>query len=74
MGRLLHVGRHAAKDRVARLHAEVTRVLQDNDVKERLKQVGMEAGGGTPEQLGESVTREIAKWAKVFKDANLPRQ
>lgn len=62
------------KDRVAKLHAEVNRVLQDNDVKERLKQVGMEAGGGTPEQLGDSVTREIAKWAKVFKDANLPRQ
>jgi hypothetical protein len=27
--------------------------------------------GGTPEQFGEILTRENAKWAKAIKDANI---
>lgn len=62
------------KDRLAKLHAEINRVMQSSDVKDRLIQVGMDPATSTPEQLGEMVAREIAKWAKLFKEANLPRQ
>ncbi|MGK2900859.1 MAG: Bug family tripartite tricarboxylate transporter substrate binding protein [Burkholderiaceae bacterium] len=62
------------KDRLAKLHAEITRAIQSNEVKDKLLQIGMEPSTSTPDQLAEMVTREIAKWAKLFKEANLPRQ
>lgn len=62
------------KDRVAKLHAEIGRAMQSTEVKERLAQIGMEPATSTPEQLGDMVTREIAKWARLYKEANLPRQ
>ncbi|MCW5656813.1 MAG: tripartite tricarboxylate transporter substrate binding protein [Burkholderiaceae bacterium] len=62
------------KDRLARLHAEILRAVQTAEVRDRLVQVGMEPATSTPEELRDMVTREIAKWARVYKEANLPRQ
>jgi len=62
------------KEIVARLHAEIVRALQSPEVREKLAQSGLEVVTSSPEQLGELVEAEIAKWAKVFKAANLPKQ
>ena len=62
------------KEIVAKLHAEITRALQTPEVKEKLAQNGLEVTTSTPEQLGEMVKAEVAKWDKVFKEANLPKQ
>lgn len=62
------------KEVVARLHAEIARALQSPDVREKLAQSGLEVVSSSPEQLAELVKTEIAKWAKLFKAANLPRQ
>lgn len=62
------------KDRLAKLHAEIQRAVQSAEVRDRLMQVGMEPATSTPEELREMVLREIAKWARVYKEANLPRQ
>ncbi len=62
------------KEVVARLHAEIAGALQSPDVREKLAQSGLEVVGSSPEQLAELVKTEIAKWAKLFKAANLPRQ
>lgn len=52
---------------VERINKEVNRILQMPDVKQRLNQIGLEPLGGTPEQLAEHVTRELAKWPALVK-------
>lgn len=62
------------KDIVDRLYADITRAVQYPEVREKLSQRGLELATSTPAQLGDLVKAEIAKWAKVFKAANLPKQ
>ena len=57
------------KETVARLNAEIVRILNLPDVREKLLAIGMEPVTMTPEQFGDFVRAEIAKWAKVVKDS-----
>jgi len=59
------------KDIVARWNREIGRILQLPDVKERMAGQGMEPAGGSPERFREVLKRDIAKWQKVVKIANL---
>jgi len=59
------------KDIVARWSREIDRILQLPDVKERMAGDGMEPAGGSPERLREVLKREVAKWQKVVKIANI---
>ncbi len=59
------------KDIVAKLSQETAKALADPGVKERLNAVGIETVGGTPEQAARFLGDEIAKWAKVIRDANV---
>jgi len=43
------------------------------DVRERCAAVGLEIVGSTPAELSAFVKQDMAKWTKVFKDANIPR-
>jgi tripartite-type tricarboxylate transporter receptor subunit TctC len=52
---------------VARLNAEVNKILQINDVRERFKAGGVDPAGGSAEKFGEHLKSEIAKWGKVVK-------
>jgi tripartite-type tricarboxylate transporter receptor subunit TctC len=56
---------------IARLHQAIVKSLAAPDFKERLSASGAYAVGSTPEQLGEHVNREIARWSKVIKAANI---
>ncbi len=56
---------------VNRLSQEMTRALNKPEVKEKLFNIGMEAVGGSPEQLQAAVKGEMVKWGKVIKDANI---
>ena len=38
---------------------------------EQLLEQGAEAVGGTPEALGQVITNELPKWAKLAKDSNI---
>jgi tripartite-type tricarboxylate transporter receptor subunit TctC len=40
-------------------------------VQERLAQLAVDPDGGSPESLAEYQKAEIAKWAKVVKEANI---
>jgi len=40
-------------------------------MQERFRQLGLDGGGGTPEQLTAFVRSEFAKYAKVIKDAGI---
>ena len=56
---------------VERLNAEINRALQLPDVRERLAALGAEIIGGSPKDFADHIQREIPKWAKVVKTANV---
>ncbi|MGZ5153292.1 MAG: tripartite tricarboxylate transporter substrate-binding protein, partial [Burkholderiales bacterium] len=62
------------KDVVTKLSVETARILQLPDVKSRLSELGAEPIGSTPEQFRSHINAEIAKWAKVIKEANVELQ
>jgi tripartite-type tricarboxylate transporter receptor subunit TctC len=58
-------------DVVARWNKEVDRIVQLPDVKERMANDGLEPAGGSPDRLREVIKREIARWQKVVKVADI---
>jgi tripartite-type tricarboxylate transporter receptor subunit TctC len=56
---------------VARLQKEVARVVQTAEVRERFAQMGLDPVGGSSDDLGRRVARDIEKWTAVAKAANL---
>lgn len=59
------------RDIINKLHAATVKVLARAAVKERFASFGAEAFSSTPEQLGEFIRKDYAKWTKVVKDANI---
>jgi len=56
---------------VARLQKEVARVVQTPEVRERFAGMGLEPVGGSSEDLGRRVARDIEKWTAVARAANI---
>ena len=56
---------------VTKLNSEVVRILALPDVIEKLAVAGVEIQTTTPGEWGDFVKSEIAKWAKVVKDAHI---
>jgi tripartite-type tricarboxylate transporter receptor subunit TctC len=56
---------------VAKLNAEIVRVVQQPDVRRQLAEQGYEPAGNSPEQFADYIKTEIAKWTKVIKAAGL---
>ena len=54
---------------VMKLNAEVNKALAAPAVAEKLPDLGLIVVGGTPEQFGEHIKREAARWADVVKRA-----
>ena len=54
-----------------RLHADLMRALKSPDVTDRLKSLGADPVGTTPEQYTAFVQEEIVKWGKVIKAAGI---
>jgi tripartite-type tricarboxylate transporter receptor subunit TctC len=46
--------------------------LATPEMREKLAAVGVDAESSTPEQLGQHLRSEVAKWAKVIKAAGIP--
>jgi tripartite-type tricarboxylate transporter receptor subunit TctC len=59
------------KDIVVHWNNEINRILQLPDVKERMAGDGIEPAGGSAERFREVLKRDIAKWQKVVKIANI---
>jgi tripartite-type tricarboxylate transporter receptor subunit TctC len=55
------------RDIIAKLHADIVKVLARTDVRERLAADGAEAVANTPEQFAAHIKAEIARWAPVVK-------
>ena len=56
---------------IAKLNAEVNRVLAQQDVRERLEREGAEIVAGPPERLGTIIEADLASWKKLIADAKL---
>jgi tripartite-type tricarboxylate transporter receptor subunit TctC len=55
------------KEMVARLNAEIGKILQMPDVVDRLRGLGIAIDGGTPESFAAFLRAEHAKWGKIVK-------
>jgi tripartite-type tricarboxylate transporter receptor subunit TctC len=56
---------------VAKLNAEITAALNDEQVKAKMRNLGVEPAPTTPEQFEAYIKSETTKWAKVIKQANI---
>jgi tripartite-type tricarboxylate transporter receptor subunit TctC len=59
------------KDIVAKLNGEIGKILTQPKVRDRFAADGAQPGGGSPERFGAFIKAEIAKWAKVIKQAGI---
>jgi len=59
------------KDIIARLHAEIVRALADPGVREKLNAQGLTPRGSTPEELRKSTAEQLAKYARLMKQAGI---
>jgi tripartite-type tricarboxylate transporter receptor subunit TctC len=56
---------------ISRLQQEVANALQQSDVADRAKTLGLDLVGSTPEQFAKFQREEIAKWRDVIRTANI---
>ncbi|MCX7365033.1 MAG: tripartite tricarboxylate transporter substrate binding protein [Alphaproteobacteria bacterium] len=56
---------------LARLHAEVAKIMRLPDIKEKFADLGASAVGSTPAELAAFLRAEMTKWAEVVKAANI---
>ncbi len=56
---------------VSRLHAEIGKIVQLTDIKQRWAALGAEPLQNTPEQFAAFLKTDTSKWAKVVRDAGV---
>jgi len=59
------------KEIVALLHREIVKLGTLPDVTEKLNALGFEPVGNTPDEFAAQIKRELPKWAKLVRDANI---
>lgn len=59
---------------VERLNAEALKALQEPGVRQKLADIGGEARGSTPKEMGTMLAAEYDKWSKLVADANIPKE
>ena len=57
------------RETIVKLNAELSKLLNATDMKERFAKLGTEVRTGTPESLGSWMQMEQARWAKVVKES-----
>jgi tripartite-type tricarboxylate transporter receptor subunit TctC len=60
-----------SKEIIALLHREIVKIVALPDVKEKLAAMGFEAVGNSPDEFAAQIKRELPKWAKVVREANI---
>jgi tripartite-type tricarboxylate transporter receptor subunit TctC len=61
--------RGTPKEALDRMHQETLKAMQSEELKKVWEAQGATAGGESPEEFAKLIHSEIAKWAKVVKDA-----
>jgi tripartite-type tricarboxylate transporter receptor subunit TctC len=59
------------KDIIARLHTEIVKALADPEVREKLRDQGLTARGTSPDELAAATREQLARYGRLFKEANI---
>jgi tripartite-type tricarboxylate transporter receptor subunit TctC len=59
---------------LSKLNAEIQAVLGEESVKNRLKDIGIEAKGSTPQEIAARLAQDITRWGKVIEQASIEKQ
>ncbi len=70
----IFVPANTPRDVVQRLYQEAKKAMGAPDVRERLKTFVAEPVASTPEAFAQKFKDDVAKYAKIVKDANIPMQ
>ena len=70
----VHVRSGTPRPLVERLSKEIVAALAAPDVQEKLRDLGFDARGSTPEETRALMIAEIAKWKTVIESAGIPQQ
>jgi tripartite-type tricarboxylate transporter receptor subunit TctC len=62
------------RDIVMRWNAEVTKVLQTEEMKTRTRSEGLDLAGGPPERFGTLLAGAVDQWRRVMKEAGIQQQ
>jgi tripartite-type tricarboxylate transporter receptor subunit TctC len=55
------------RDVVLKLNSEINRILKEPEVRDKLVSLGMTPVGGTPEELGAHIKKQVEVWTRVIK-------
>lgn len=61
------------KEIVGLLNREIAKAMALPDVKEKCAQLGFDPVADKPEEFAAYIKKEVEKWGKVIKDANIPQ-
>jgi tripartite-type tricarboxylate transporter receptor subunit TctC len=56
---------------VARLHADVVKVLKLSEVRDRFREQGLEVVGSTPAEFDRRIRAELERWGKIIRTAHI---
>ena len=59
------------RDISARLSAEIRKVLQDPEIKQRFLALGLEPEGNSPDEFAEFIKNKLARYGSIVKQANV---
>jgi tripartite-type tricarboxylate transporter receptor subunit TctC len=67
----VHVPAATPKPIIAKLNTEIGKARNQPDIQQRITDFGLTAEGGTPEEFGEFVKRDLAQWTRVVKETGV---
>ena len=59
---------------VARLNAAANEALRHPALQQRARDLGLNLNGGNPEKLAQVIREDLAKFARIAEDANIPKE
>ena len=58
---------------IAKLNAAVNEVLKMPEVQDQYRKLGLQIGGGTPQDMAKIMKGDTERWGAVIKEANIPQ-
>ena len=56
---------------LSKIHADVVRVLKEDEVRRKISEMGADVVGNSPEEFGAAMRAESAQWADIIRSANI---
>jgi tripartite-type tricarboxylate transporter receptor subunit TctC len=58
---------------ITKLNTAVNHMMRTPEMQEQYKKMGLQVGGGTPQDMAKIVKDDTARWGEVIKEANIPQ-